>query len=439
MTDETQTPAIGGFLDRARFARAAEWLAIAVAVSLPWSTTASGVLIALWLFALIPTLDLQMLRRVIAIPAAATPVALFVLGVLGMTWADATPAEQLGSIKPFLHLLAIPLLFVQFRNSDRGKWVLLGFLASCTALLALSWFLAIWPSFGWRARPGVPPSVPVKEYIIQSGEFLICAFALTHLAITAWRDGRRRRALALMLFALVFIANIVFAATGRTTLVVFAALLPVLAFQRFDWRGTLVVLGAGIALAGVAWTSSPYLRERVFAVAQEVHEYQTENALTSSGYRLEFWKKSVRFIVAAPVFGHGTGSIAGLFRKAAVGEDGPGAAVTDQPHNQAFLIAIQLGLAGAILLFAVWISHLLLFRGSGFTAWLGFGLVVQNVVTCLFNSSLFEFTLGWIYVFGVGVLGGMVLRHRDLGLATNTGAPLGSQNGEAPPPRKSVV
>jgi hypothetical protein len=31
---------------------------------------------------------------------------------------------------------------------------------------------------------------------------------------------------------------------------------------------------------------------------------------------------------------------------------------------------------------------------------------------CLFNSYLFEFTLGWVYVFGVGVLGGMVLRQR---------------------------
>ena len=45
-------------------------------------------------------------------------------------------------------------------------------------------------------------------------------------------------------------------------------------------------------------------------------------------------------------------------------------------------------------------------------AWLGFGVVVQNIVSCLFNSYLFEFTLGWLYVFGVGVLGGMVLRRQ---------------------------
>jgi hypothetical protein len=38
---------------------------------------------------------------------------------------------------------------------------------------------------------------------------------------------------------------------------------------------------------------------------------------------------------------------------------------------------------------------------------------VQNFVAGLFNAYLFEFTLGWFYVFGVGVLGGMVLRSKS--------------------------
>jgi hypothetical protein len=35
---------------------------------------------------------------------------------------------------------------------------------------------------------------------------------------------------------------------------------------------------------------------------------------------------------------------------------------------------------------------------------------VQNVVSSLFNSHLFDFTQGWLYVIGVGIAGGMVLR-----------------------------
>ena len=55
------------------------------------------------------------------------------------------------------------------------------------------------------------------------------------------------------------------------------------------------------------------------------------------------------------------------------------------------------------------LSHLLLFRGEGLAAWIGLMVVVQNVFTSLFNSHLFDFHEGWMYVLGVGVAGGMVL------------------------------
>jgi O-antigen ligase len=37
---------------------------------------------------------------------------------------------------------------------------------------------------------------------------------------------------------------------------------------------------------------------------------------------------------------------------------------------------------------------------------------VQNIFTSLFNSHLFDFHEGWIYVLGVGVAGGMALAQR---------------------------
>ena len=70
-------------------------------------------------------------------------------------------------------------------------------------------------------------------------------------------------------------------------------------------------------------------------------------------------------------------------------------------------MAIQLGLVGAAVLWAMWIAHLLLFRGSGLAEWIGLVIVVQNIVGSLFNSHLFDFVQGWVYVFGVGVAGGM--------------------------------
>jgi hypothetical protein len=84
--------------------------------------------------------------------------------------------------------------------------------------------------------------------------------------------------------------------------------------------------------------------------------------------------------------------------------------LTTNPHSQILTVAVQLGVLGAGVLIAMWVAHLALFRGSTLAAWLGLVVVIYNVVSCLFNSHLFDFSQGWLYVFGVGVTGGMVLR-----------------------------
>jgi hypothetical protein len=73
-------------------------------------------------------------------------------------------------------------------------------------------------------------------------------------------------------------------------------------------------------------------------------------------------------------------------------------------------VAVQWGVIGVAVLYAMWLVHLLLFRGDGLAAWVGLLVVVQNISTSLFNSHLFDFHEGWMYVLGVGVAGGMVLR-----------------------------
>jgi O-antigen ligase len=142
----------------------------------------------------------------------------------------------------------------------------------------------------------------VKDYLIQGGEFVLCAFALAHLAINAWSDRRRRLTVGFLLLALAFVANIAFVAIGRSTLFVVATLLVLFAVQRFPWRGIVGVMLAGVILTSLAWASSPQLRERVLSVSREIQDYRFYDANNSAGLRLEFWKKSIEFVAAAPVF-----------------------------------------------------------------------------------------------------------------------------------------
>ena len=208
------------------------------------------------------------------------------------------------------------------------------------------------------------------------------------------------------------LANIFYASTGRTALAVAVVLLLLFAIKRLSINGIALAISASILVGVVGWYTSPYLRQRVSDISVEIQRYEATNARTSSGERIEFWKKSIEFVRQSPIVGHGTGSIHSLFEKAAAGQTGAAGVAAANPHNQTLAVAIQLGLVGVIVLWAMWIAHLLLFRGNGFAEWIGFVVVVQSLVGSLFNSHLFDFVQGWSYVIAVGVAGGAVRRAR---------------------------
>src|SRR5262245_52622080 len=216
-------------IDQIRRGEAADWLVVAIAVSLPWSTSLTAVLIVLWLIAVVPILDIPSLRREIMAPVGGVPVLLWGLAVVGMLWADVDWHERFGGLRSYHKLLLIPLLLVQFRHSERTRWVILGFLGSALALLMLSWLT---PHPGIFGNPKADVGVPVKDYILQSGIFAICAFGLLGQAVE-WRAQRPQLALAAVVAAAFFLANIIYVATSRTTLVIIVGLLLLFAFRQF--------------------------------------------------------------------------------------------------------------------------------------------------------------------------------------------------------------
>jgi O-antigen ligase len=398
--------------DRQRLSPLADWLAVGVAVSIPWSTTATSILLALWLVAVLPTLDIIAVRRAIAIPAGYLPVILWLLAALGMLWADVTWRERFGGLDGFDRLLAIPLLLAQFRCSERGAFVLYGFLASATSVLLVSWLSVLVPALGLH---GKFYGVPVKDYILQSDEFLLCAFALLGVAGGIWRR-HRRRAIALCALAVVFLANLAFVIMSRTNLGVLPVLVTALGWRLSRAKGVLLALLIAAVLAPMLWFASPHLRDFAGHGVLELRDYFARNEATSAGEHVEFLKQSLSIVKKAPVVGHGTGSIAEQFRNMAAGATGAAGVATDNPHNEIFAVAIQLGIIGAGLLIAMWFAHLALFRGGGWAAWVGIVIVLQNIVSSLAHSHLFDFTQGWLYIFGVGVTGGMALRRCDMGV-----------------------
>lgn len=410
-------------LRSAAWATTVDVFAILLALSLPWSTSLVAIFAVAMLVSMAPFLDVRAFLQSLKRPICVLPIAMFALAVVGTLWSDAPWGTQLNAIGQVAKLLVMPVLFYHFERSRRGIQVCLAFLVSCTILMAMSWIVAFEPSLSLKPKADAVRGIFVKNYIAQSQEFALCALALAVPIITMLRTRRIWLAMLLSAIALGFVVNMAFVIVSRTALVTIPIMLAVFALLHLKWRTTVIISCVAIGLAGAGWATSPQLRKTAETFVRDYQIYKEQNEPTSIGLRLEFWQKSLLFFSQSPIVGHGTGSIRHLFEKAAVDQSGAAAAVVGNPHNQTLNVAIQWGLVGICVLFSIWLLHLLLFRGDSLAAWIGLLVVVQNIFTSLFNSHLFDFHEGWMYVLGVGVAGGMRLAERFGESALDPGKP----------------
>jgi O-antigen ligase len=398
--------------DPAAWTTTSDVFVILIALSLPWSTTLVAIFAVATLITMAPFFDAEAFLRSLRRPICALPVAFFILAVFGTLWSGAPWDARLYAVGPVAKLLVLPVLFYHFERSERGLQVMVAFLVSCVMLMLMSWIVVFDPSLALKT--GADYGVPVKNYIDQSQEFALCAVALAYPIVTLWRAERRGLALFLVALSLCFIINMLFIKISRTALVTMPIMLAIFALLHLRWRSIAIIVCAAVLGGALAWTASPKLRNTTATFLSDYEFYQQRDEPTSIGLRLTYWKKSLRFFADAPFIGHGTGSIQGLFEDAAIGPKVlASGSVIANPHNQTLGVAIQWGVLGIVVLYATWLLHFLLFRGEGLAAWIGLIVVVQNIFTSLFNSHLFDFNEGWMYVLGVGVAGGMVLRARS--------------------------
>lgn len=390
--------------------------AILTAASLPWSTSLAGIFNALMLLCMVPFLDVRAFLQSLKRPICVAPIALVLLALVGTLWSDASWGARFYAVNPTVKLLVLPVLLYHFERSPRGQWVFVAFLVSCALLSVMSWLVAFYPNLALKTDP-MERGIFVKNYIDQSQEFALCAVALAYPIVMLLREKRYWFAGLLTALALSFVVNMAFVVVSRTALVTIPIMFGVFALLHLKWRSIAIVAAALLTGAFLAWQISPQLRYTAKRFADDYTRYVEKGEPTSLGLRLEFWRKSLGFFAEAPIVGHGTGSTRGLFERVATpsGMYQASAEVVGNPHNQTLNVAVQWGVIGVAILYAIWILHLLLFRGDGLAHWIGLLVVVQNVFTSLFNSHLFDFHEGWMYVIGVGVAGGMVIRAQQAG------------------------
>ena len=400
----------------AAWSETVDLFAILTAASLPWSTSLAAIFNVLMLICMVPFLDLRDFLQSLKRPICALPIALFLLALVGTLWSGAPWGARLYAVNPTAKLLVLPILIYHFERSSRGHLVFIAFLVSCALLSVMSWLVFLHPTLSLKPDEPNSRGIFVKNYIDQSQEFTLCAVALAYPIVKLLQQKRVWLAALLTAVALSFFVNMAFVVISRTALVTVPIMLAVFGLLHLKWRSILIILAALVALSALAWKTSTKLHTTIETFSTQYELYRDRGIPTSIGLRLEFWRKSLGFFAEAPVFGHGTGSTRGLFEQPATG--GPYKAsseVIGNPHNQTLNVAVQWGVIGIVILYAMWGLHLLLFRGDELANWIGLLVVVQNIFTSLFNSHIFDFHEGWMYVLGVGVAGGMVLKSRRTG------------------------
>jgi O-antigen ligase len=360
----------------------------------------------------LPTIRWQAFYESLRAPASFLPLAFFALAIVGLFWTEDTWPVGIQGLLPVSKLLAVPLLLYHYERSQRGHWVLFAFLASCVLLMGLSWvtYFADWKS----SSPGALAGVPVRNYIDQSHEFALCLFVMAPLLLSFAANGHRAWTIAFAAVMLGFYFDMRYVATSRTAFVYFPILLILFAAKYLSRRRAIYFLMFAAVVEFAVLFTSPYMRDRVGRTVQDYKVDRDTNAATSNGLRLAYWRVSIRSISEAPVFGHGTGSTRQLFSREAEGKSGEWSNIIRNPHNQTLYVAIQWGVLGCLILYAMWYFHLQLFRESLLASWIGLVIVVQNFISSLLNSHLFDFHEGWIYVLGVGVAGGIAARAKRL-------------------------
>ena len=338
-----------------------------------------------------------------------TPIAVliaFFAYALSLLWTIAPPADALGSVAKYGKLTLIVLMLLMIRNRREASFALAAFMAAQTFLLASSWML-----FGHLPVPWATSIVATSQYSVFSS-YLDQGIMTAVFAALCWHfrnevPGRSGKQVAVFL-ALAGFANVFFVLSGRSGHVVAIALVSVAIMWELPKKFRILVILLPFLIALGLFLSSVKVRDRMVQAKAEVQAYSTQIVpTTSSGVRLNLWRRALQTISQHPIAGTGVGSWSTQFNRlqreqnpAHVDAEGNG-----NPHQEYLLWGVQLGIAGILLL--------LMLLAAVFRDTLKMGenharatqsTLLALGIACLFNSSIYDALIGDFFCILLGLL-----------------------------------
>ncbi|WP_412525543.1 O-antigen ligase family protein [Burkholderia lata] len=392
---------------------AARAFAVAALCMVPVSTALTNVFCGLFAVALVISPEFwRNLRSFVTDPPSLAALLILAALAASVTYTVAPHDKAWNWVAKYDKLLLLPLAVLAFRQSNWAPIVRRCWFATLCVILLLSTtnYLGL-TAIGPAHASALPTSRAwVFKNHIAAGMFgALLFYQAADLALSA------RKALSRVAYAGVAacsLVNVFVMLQGRTGQVIALLLILVIAVRFVlllrqqsalrAWLAAGVLALAGVALVVAVGTMR---NGRLAEVASEVQQYHQSDAVTSSGLRLEWYKKGIELYRQRPVIGYGAGGLQVQFEKLAAGKTAAEGQLTSNPHNEYLLMAVQLGTLGLVLFVNLIVQ---IARGSRTldprSRHLLLGWLAIFAIGSLANSLLLDFAEGHLIVLLAGIL-----------------------------------
>lgn len=303
-------------------------------------------------------------------------------------------------------ILEIALLLYLIRSRREAQITLGVLLVSQTLILVLSWLMALGIPFPWTRLDdaGNHYVVFAESYIDQSMMFCTLAAMTWHMNSDAmhFRWGGKFIAVAALL-------NVIFLLPGRSGYLAAIAVVTLNTMWAVSpGKRWAVLIATPVFTLGILYGYFSQTHQRLEQIFTETQHYaQQADVLSSSGWRLNAWHRSMQAILEKPLMGHGVGSWAQAV-KPFEGDQATnvfGAGNSSNPHQEYLLWGVELGMAGVLLLMIILFSAICDARQFSHSTFRSVcGMVAVMGIACLFNSALYDDLIGDYLCVALGVV-----------------------------------
>lgn len=325
---------------------------------------------------------------------------------LSLLWTSAPVAQALGAMGKYGKFLEIPALLVLIRTHREAAWALAAFLGAQAFLLISSWLLYFHVPLVWATSDMALDRYAVfSSYLDQGIMSAVVAAIFWHLKTLA---PNRPLFYAAVVMSLLALGNVFVVFDGRTGYVAGIVMVSLAILWTVPRRYRFATLLVPPLLMLLAVFSFDKVAQRFTFTKTEISAYSAGvGAATSSDNRLDFWRGSVEAIAQKPLAGTGVGSWASEYNRIErlKHPDHKDLGIGGNPHQEFLLWGVQLGVGGILLLLACLGAAMLDFlKMDTPIARAGQSVLAALVVSCLFNSSLYDAYIGDFFCLSLGVL-----------------------------------